>query len=127
VVVGRFENAPAVAWELKESGGGLASDMAWYSPARRRYMSHEAQREEKKNLLLEWTENEEELARQRATAARMADVLDHVAGKLRSEPEGLVFSGDSTPLNYVRREMVIGAPVSTWRQSGAYGMLSGRC
>jgi hypothetical protein len=72
-------------------------------------MTEDAQREEKKNLLLEWTENEQELARQHAMAARMADVLYHVGSKLRSEPEKLIFSGDSTPLQYMQRELIVEA------------------
>jgi hypothetical protein len=70
-------------------------------------MTEDAQREEKKNLLLEWKENEQELARRKAVAARIADVLSHVAGMLRSEPTKLVFSDDSTPMQF------IGAPIIT--------------
>ena len=70
----------------------MALGTAWYSPVRGCYMTEDAQREEKARLLLEWTENEEELGHQRAMAARIADVLYHVAGKLRSEPEKLAFS-----------------------------------
>ncbi len=70
-------------------------------------MSEDAQREEKKELLLKWKENEQELARQKVVASRMADVLSHVARMLRSEPTKLVFSDDSTPMQYV------GAPIIT--------------
>jgi len=70
-------------------------------------MTEDEHREEKKNLLLEWKENEQELARQKAVAARMADVLSHVASKLRSEPTKLVFSDDSTPMQF------LGAPIIT--------------
>jgi hypothetical protein len=76
---------------------------------RRFYMTDEEQREEKKNLLLEWTENEQELGRQHAVAARIADVLEHVASELRSNPEKLVFSGESTPMHYMRREIIVEA------------------
>jgi hypothetical protein len=73
------------------------------------YMTEEARREEKKNLLLEWTETAQELDCQKAVAARMADLLSHVASKLRSEPEKLIFSGDSTPLQYMQRELIVEA------------------
>ncbi len=69
-------------------------------------MTEDAQREEKKNLLFEWTENEQKLERQRAVAAHIADVLFHVASKLRSEPDKLIFSGDSTPMHYMSRELI---------------------
>ncbi|MGA3054356.1 MAG: hypothetical protein ABSD63_09120 [Candidatus Korobacteraceae bacterium] len=72
-------------------------------------MTEEARREEKKNLLLEWTETAQELDCQKAVAARMADLLSHVASKLRSEPEKLIFSGDSTPLQYMQRELIVEA------------------
>jgi hypothetical protein len=70
-------------------------------------MTEEAQSEEQKNLLLEWKENEQELARQHAVAARMADVLSHVAGMLRSEPQKLIFAEESTPLQFVGSASVI--------------------
>jgi hypothetical protein len=63
-------------------------------------MTEDAQRAEKKELLREWKENEQELARRRATAERIADVLYHVASELRSQPEKLIFSEEATPLQY---------------------------
>jgi hypothetical protein len=82
---------------------------AWYSPVRGFYMSEESQREEKAALLLEWTENEQELARQKAIAARISDVLYHVACELRVAPERLIFSGDQTPSRYMQSHIVANA------------------
>lgn len=66
-------------------------------------MSEDEQRLEKSKLLLEWTENKQELGRRRAVAARMGESFASVAACLRSEPETLIFPGETTPIQYTRQ------------------------
>lgn len=71
-------------------------------------MSEDEQQAQKAKLLLEWTDNKQELERRRAVAAGIADTLSAVASALRSQPELLSFSSEQTPSRYYgRRPMMI--------------------
>lgn len=64
-------------------------------------MSDETQRDEKAKLLLEYTENKQQLLQLRARAARFGDALYEAASILKSEPERLIFEGESTPMQLI--------------------------
>ncbi len=63
-------------------------------------MSDDTQRDEKARLLLEYTENKQQLLQLRTRAARFGDVWSDAGSTLKREPEKLVFERETTPLQY---------------------------
>ena len=77
----------------------------WYSPARDAYMTEEEIQQNKGAILLELSENAQQLKNWRVEAEKIGNDLAGVATQLLSEPERLVFSNEETDLSFQNKNL----------------------